>query len=188
MLWTSQNQWDLTAVHLKGSRNVLADILSRRQSIVPTEWTLALLVLQPVWEVWGQPEIDLFATRLNNRLPLYVSPVPDCEAYDVDAISLEWHRLNAYAFPPISLLPAVLKKARESSGRMILIAPWWPTAHWFNNVRSLSHSQPISLRLRQGDLFQPQSLVPHRGLGALNLHAWLLCGKSCKTPGCQKQQ
>ena len=187
LLWASQNQWDLTAVHLKGSRNVLADILSRRQSIVPTEWTLALPTLEPIWRAWGVPEIDLFATRLNNRLPKYVSPVPDSRAYDVDAMSMEWDRLHAYAFPPISLLPAVLKKVEQSEGRLVLVAPWWPTAQWFSTLRALAHNQPMSLRLRHGDLYQPQSLVPHRGLEALNLHAWLLCGRNCNTQGCQKQ-
>ena len=51
--------------------------------------------------------IDLFATRLNHRLPLYVSPIPDQKALSIDALSMDWNRIHAYAFPPFHLIPAV---------------------------------------------------------------------------------
>ena len=35
-------------------------------------------------------KIDLFATRFNNKLPLFVSPVPDSLATVVDALGLPW--------------------------------------------------------------------------------------------------
>ena len=50
----------------------------------------------------GHPNIDLFATRLNNRLPLFVSPIPDSKALAIDAMSMNWDGIHAYAFPPIS--------------------------------------------------------------------------------------
>ena len=33
-----------------------------------------------------QPQVDLFATRFNNKLPLFVSPVPDPQAYPLDRV------------------------------------------------------------------------------------------------------
>ena len=187
MLWAQRQGWYLSAVHLAGSKNVLADLLSRKDSVVPTEWTLSYRIFNKVWEIWSKPEIDLFATRFNARLPLFVSPVPDDRAWAVDAMSLEWDNLNAYAFPPISLVLPVLKKARSSQARIILIAPWWPTANWFMLVRHMSHVHPIPLNIEEKDLFQPLSQIQHQGVEALNLHAWLLCGKSCVDPVCQKQ-
>ena len=41
-------------------------------------------------------KIDLFATRFN-KLPLFVSPIPDPLALAVDALSLSWEDLEAYA-------------------------------------------------------------------------------------------
>ena len=58
--------------------------------------------------------MDLFATRFNHKLPSFVSPVPDQRAWAVDALSLSWEQMNAYAFPPVSLLPQVVSKLRLS--------------------------------------------------------------------------
>ena len=44
--------------------------------------------------------MDLFATRLNTKLPLYVSPIPDPQAWAVDALNIPWENLVAYAYPP----------------------------------------------------------------------------------------
>ena len=35
-------------------------------------------------------QIDLFAMRFNNKLPLFVSPVPDPLATAVDTLSMPW--------------------------------------------------------------------------------------------------
>ena len=45
--------------------------------------------------------VDLFATRYNRKLDLFVSPVPDPLALDADALSISWENLWAYAFPLI---------------------------------------------------------------------------------------
>jgi hypothetical protein len=58
---------------------------------------------------WGRPQIDLFATRLT-ELPLFVSPVPDPLAVNVDALTLDWTGPDAYAFPPPALMGLVLKE------------------------------------------------------------------------------
>ena len=34
--------------------------------------------------------LDLFATHLNHKLPLYMSPVPDPNAWDIDALNINW--------------------------------------------------------------------------------------------------
>jgi len=47
--------------------------------------------------LWDRPTIDLFATRLNKRLPLYISTIPDEDALEVDSLTASWDGLNAYA-------------------------------------------------------------------------------------------
>ena len=56
------------------------------------------------------PQIDLFATRFNNKLPLLVSPVPDSLTTAVDALSQPGEDLDAYAFLPVALLGKVVEK------------------------------------------------------------------------------
>ena len=45
--------------------------------VPPTEWSLRLRVSDSLCEVFGCPHIDLFATRANAKLPLYVLLFPD---------------------------------------------------------------------------------------------------------------
>ena len=124
--------------------------------------------------------VDLFATRFNKRLPIYVSPVQDPEAMAVDALSLDWAPLISYAFPPFPILHRVIRKARDEKARMILIAPFWQAQPWFPDLRSLSHVPPLELTPSPDLLRQPRSGIKHANPGMLRLHAWLLCGRTCQ--------
>ena len=62
-----------TARHIPGRLNVVADKLSRLGQTIQTEWSLLPEVFQTICSKWHQPQIDLFATRFNNKLPLYVT-------------------------------------------------------------------------------------------------------------------
>ena len=81
---------------------------------------------------WDQPQVDLFATCFNHKLPQFVSSVPDPAAWAVDAVSLPWENMDVYAFPPVSLITQVVSKMMDQGcRRMILIAPGWPNMPWF---------------------------------------------------------
>ena len=67
-------------------------------------------VLKQICQKWFAPDADLFATHLNPKLPLYVSPVPDQNAWDIDALNINWSGLTAYAYPPTALLHRVIQK------------------------------------------------------------------------------
>ena len=98
----------------------IADQLSRAYKAIPTEWTLNKSVFRAVVNELGEPGLDLFATGLNNQLPVYVSPCPDPQALALDALSLDWNTLPlAYAFPPMPILPKVLQKIRDSTVTVI---------------------------------------------------------------------
>ena len=179
LLWAQGFNLSIQARFVPGRFNVLADALSRSHMVLPSEWTLAHNVLEPVWDAWHKPMVDLFATRFSRRLPLYVSPVPDPDAWAVDALSIDWQHLSGYAFPPFPVLGKVLRKARVDAAHLIIIAPFWPAQAWFPDLLALSHVPPLKLRVSPSSLVQPRSGVPHGNPGLLNLHAWLLCGKLC---------
>ena len=84
--------------------NVVADKLSKLGQTIQTEWPLLQEVFQTICSWWHRFQIDLFATRFNNKLPLLVSPIPDPLATAVDALSLPWEDLDTYAFPPEAIL------------------------------------------------------------------------------------
>ncbi|KAI2662206.1 Contactin-associated protein 1 [Labeo rohita] len=99
----------LRAVHVPGHLNMGADILSR-QGLRPGEWILHPEVVKQIWRVFGQAQVDLFATQENAQCPHWYSlthPAP----LGLDAMVQTWPRLRLYAFPPIALLPGVLESA-----------------------------------------------------------------------------
>ena len=90
--------------------------------------------------------MDLFATRYNNKLPKFVSPVPDPQAWAVNALSFSWEDLDLYAFPPIPLLCNVVNKLlSHDCKRLILISPGWPNMPWFGDLVELSVQIPLCL-------------------------------------------
>ena len=182
-LWADQRQVILSAQHIPGKLNVLADMLSCRHQITQTEWSLAPPVALQIWKVWGQPHLVLFATVHNAKLPLFVSPYPEPTAWDTDALSLSWKGMWAYAFPPFSLLAEVLLKASQEQCDLILVAPAWPTQSWFHHLLELSVDHPRCLPSSSKLLRQPGSLVFHDNIHRLHLHAWRLSSRPCAKKG-----
>ncbi|XP_046580425.1 probable C-mannosyltransferase DPY19L1 [Haliotis rubra] len=98
------------ARHIPGTKNVIADALSRSSRPSPTEWQLLPKIFRTIIYPISRPSVDLFATRFNSQLPRFVSPIPDPLAWDHDALAIPWEGLNAYAFPPPALLHKVIQK------------------------------------------------------------------------------
>ena len=125
--------------------------------------------------VWGNLSIDLFATCLNAKLPLYCSLVPDPQAVFEDAFRHPWDDLDLYPFPPFPLVGRVIARVRESSWvAMTLVAPLWPEKEWFADLLLLLTQPPLTLPLWDSLLRQPHCNLFHQGVHALNLHAWRL--------------
>ena len=175
LTWCTRKQVTLKARHIPGRLNVVADKLSRLGQTIQTEWSLLPQVFEEICSRWHRPQIDLFATRFNSKLPLFVSPFPDPMASAVDALSLTWENLDPYAFPPTAILGKVVEKIQSSQcSRIILIAPGWPNMPWFWDLVAMSSRIPLSLPKVPNLLTQPFNQTPHRNLTNLNLHVWLL--------------
>ena len=175
LTWSETNDVELVARFLPGKANVLADQLSRRGQIIGTEWSLHPEVTKEMFRLLGTPTLDLFATRLNKKLPLFCSLVPDPEAVMEDAFMHPWDGLEVYAFPPFALVRRVLNRLMRSAAcTMILVAPLWPHREWFADLLPLLVAQPLKLPQWPRLLKQPLCSVFHTSVHVLNLHAWRL--------------
>ena len=95
MTWCHHYHITLKARHIPGCLNVMADLLSRSNQVQSTERSLHPQVFKQICQKWFTPRVDLFATHLNHKLPLYVSPIPDPRAWDIDALNINWTNLTA---------------------------------------------------------------------------------------------
>ena len=173
ILWLEKNNVNLLPQFIQGSRNSVADALSRKGQILATEWILHQDVCLMLWKMWGRPMVDLFATSLTKRLPLYMAPHSDPMAIATDAMLQSWSNLDAYAFPPFAMIRQVLNKFKESTNcKLILIAPWWPQREWFPDLQELAVEAPKLLPLRPDLLAQPLIRARHPNLRMLRLAAW----------------
>ena len=82
-------QCHLSAAHIPGIHNTLADIASRKFQD-SAEWMLKPNCLRKISDIFGTPEIDLFASRLNKQLDVYASWMPDPDSTIIDAVSISW--------------------------------------------------------------------------------------------------
>ncbi|KAJ1165465.1 hypothetical protein NDU88_005893 [Pleurodeles waltl] len=131
--WLQDHKICLVAHHLARALNLRADVLSRRSS-VDHEWRLQPDLVLYIFQIWGYPQIDLFATQDNAQCPLFCSLQYPVQGALGDAFQMSWKGQLLYAFPPIPLIPRVLRKIRQDRAQVILIAPDWPRRVWYSDL------------------------------------------------------
>lgn len=132
----SKGVW-LSASHIPGVLNEITDKESRKNATL-TEWMISDDLFRYVIDRLGfTPVIDLFASRINNKLARFASYRPDPEAELIDAFSTSWSGLAFYAFPPFICISRVLQKIRKDMASGILVVPDWPNQPWYNVYREL---------------------------------------------------
>ena len=130
-----KNIW-LISSYIPGKLNTEADQLSRVLNET-TEWSLNDEHFDRVLRRYPTLEIDLFASHLNNKLPRYVSWLPDENSSHCDAFCLDWSKFYSYAFPPFCLIGKVLRKVELDGCLMVLIVPEWPSQSWYSKLESM---------------------------------------------------
>ena len=139
-----RNIW-LSAAHIPGF--TISRLISNRDepTITRNRWLIGPTRNNALSQLSLRPNIDLFASRLNNQFPQYVSCKPDPGAVAVDAFSLNLRYLKFYAFPPFSVINAFRQRVQEEQASGILIIPNGPTQAWFPQAMQMCVEPPITL-------------------------------------------
>ncbi|XP_047531380.1 uncharacterized protein LOC125067046 [Vanessa atalanta] len=161
--------------HLPGLYNTEADHLSRNRA--GSEWHLTEEATTRLFNLWGIPDIDLFASRTAHVVSNYVTlDLLDSNACFHDEFSRSWHYRLAWLFPPPSLIPRVLGHLNSASGRYILVAPKWKKPFWRPDLKARALKRPVKIRDLSTSLVDTMTMIPPAQVSNLGLEAWLISG------------
>jgi hypothetical protein len=167
--WCIANDIWLTAAHIAGKENLEADQASRKFKD-NLEWKLDEKIFNKICDLWGTPDLDCFASRLNAQLKNYCSWKPDPDCIYVDAFSIDWKIVNnVYVYPPFSLLGRCVQKMRRDMAKGIIIAPLWTTQPWFPRLMDILVDTPVIIQKKKGLLKLPLQQMSHPLEGRLRL-------------------
>ena len=111
------------------------------------DWGLDPGLAHSLMHTWGACTVDQFASVTNALLPRFSAPYPMVGAEAVDAFTISWAGERSWLNPPWNVLGKVLHKLEEEpDAEAVLVAPVWPTAHWWPVLQSLQcDSRPLPL-------------------------------------------
>ena len=179
----------ITISYLPGVLNLESDHASRVWND-RTEWMIAPPLFHHICKVFSiKPCIDLFASRLNNQLPIYASFGPDPNCTYVDGFSFNWGQFNhMYAYPPFNLISRFLAKMRQDRAKGILICPMWPNQAWFPMMLNMCTQSPLVLPIKEKSMLTlPWKLdMIHPNLDRLKLLSVALSGIDTDVKAFQK--
>jgi hypothetical protein len=131
--------------YIPGRYNEIADSLSWTKNI--PEWHLDKQSCETIFNKFGKPSIDLFASKASAVVPNYVSEDSrDQESQFTDAFSRTWNFRLGWIFPPSALIPRVLQHLNISQGHYLLIAPKWEKAFWKSELKRRATRPPFRIK------------------------------------------
>ena len=177
---THRHIW-LSAEYVASQDNI-ADAPSRKPVNLDAEWMLNPIDFQKaIKELGFKPNIDLFASKHNKQIEKFISYQPDPEAFWVDAFSLDWGRLDFYAFPPFNIILRVLRKIREDKAVGMVIIPIWKAQPFYPIAMNMLVGSPVILSPRKRLLIMPNDpSKSHRMYRKMKLIAGIFSGRTVR--------
>ena len=169
LLWVESMKITLLPRFIQGSLDTRADLLSRPNLVMGSEWTLHREVVQDLLHQW-LAIIDLFATSLTARLPVFFVPAWEPKAAGVGCIPPALGQSSGVCFSShshhkeSSSQTENLSRLRSDSHRPLLAL----------KGMELLPDIPIELPKRRDLLQQPHFNRFHENLPMLRLTAWRL--------------
>lgn len=173
----NRNIW-ISPFHIPGKLNVRADKLSRNKKCnEDMEWALEQEIYEKISCKMGASCIDLFASTKNHKHRIYVSYMPEKEAYAINAFSIPWKYKLHYVFPPFSVIGRIIQKMCEDQAELILVAPLFPSQPWFPQVLKRVSGPSYVLPKTDQILYLPGKNKKHR-LTSMRMGAFRLSGNA----------
>ncbi len=159
---------DLIGRHvlIRSDNMSVVSYINHQGGVPSEEW---MLHPQKMWKTFGKAEVDLFASKDNTHCPT-------CYSKDRDALAHDWPNLLLYAFPPIALLPQVVRRIREQGHKVLLVAPLWRNQPWLSELTQLLTAAPWTVPLRRDLLSQANGTIWHPRPELWALYIWPLNG------------
>lgn len=185
--WCLERNIYISAVHVAGKANVTADFYSRNFSD-STEWMLKKDIFDRLCVQFFTPSIDLFASRLNKQLDVFVSWLPEPGSFGSDALSMQWNDFQPYIFPPFSLVGKVINKIiNDKVEKALLIFPFWKSQSWYPLVLSSMISYPVRLPRHKDLLSLSHNNAYHPLCRSMTLIGVAVSGRSCAIKEFQRE-
>ena len=179
-LWNTaveNNTW-FTITHIPGILNTESDIASRFLND-RTEWEISSSLFNKIKLHHAvTPSVNLFASRLNKKLPNYCSFGSDPFCSYVDAFTFSWDKFPcSYIYAPFNLLSRVMAKLKQDKATALVICPAWPNQPWFPMMLSMLVQLPCLLPNTESVLTLPWNLnIVHPNSNNLRLLSVMLSG------------
>ncbi|KZS22102.1 Uncharacterized protein APZ42_010837 [Daphnia magna] len=173
--WCEIRSVSFHAVCLPGALNREADFQFRAH-LDASDWRLDPTVFLRISCHWVL-SIDLFASAWNRQLEILLSWHPQPVAHVIDAFSLDWHHMQAYAFPSFSLIQPCLGKNQERPSRADVGSALLANAAMVPLSLRAGMQEAITYSTRRGPSSRPgRTPTPLLSYGGLLLTVWWLSG------------
>ncbi len=117
--------------------------------------------LGDLWQGRGQP-LDL-----KRQLSL-----PSLFFEDQGCVGPRMAQTPLIRFPPITLIPQVIRRVREHKHRVLWVSPLWRNHHWISELTQLLIAAPWPVPLRRDLLPQAKKIIWHPQPKLWALHVW----------------
>jgi hypothetical protein len=165
------NDIAISAEHVKGEKNGVADSLSRLSR--SGDYSLKPGIFGSICKnLHVDPDVDVFATSKNTQLPMYISPLHTDDAPVRDALSVPWDEMLPLVHPPIPLIGKCLRKILTENATAVLVLPHWKGQSWSTLLGKMSRLEfvigkseevlkPGRIMIRKGDKLPPGYIAAH---------------------------
>lgn len=123
--WAQENLLRLSAVYIPGHVNLQVDYLPR-PTVDNNEWSLLTQVFRELVAWSFLPEVDLFASLVNAKLPRFCTNWDHPRATLVDALTAKRDFQTAYTFPTVPLILFFLNRLGQEDIMVLTVIPDWP--------------------------------------------------------------